>query len=89
VDQLTKMNCKVLNKEWDHGSFQLKEGWTTHIEPYEFEKKKNFSFKGCGWFGCLISKPMKQGLVLKKNGLSHHISKKIWEQHVVHCHEQP
>lgn len=71
----------------DH--YTLKEGWTTHIEAFEFEEKENFSFKGCGWFGCLISKPIKQGLVPKKNGLSHHISKKIWEQHDVHCHEQP
>jgi hypothetical protein len=39
-NQLTKMNCKVLNRGWDHGSLQLKEGWTTHIEPFEFEKKK-------------------------------------------------
>lgn len=39
VDQLTKMNCKVLNRGWDHGSLQLKEGWTTHIEAFEFEEK--------------------------------------------------
>jgi hypothetical protein len=81
------MNCKVLNRGWDHGSLQLKEGWTTHIEAFEFEEKENFSLKGCGWFGCSIFKAMKLGLVLKKNGLNRHITKKTWEQHVVHCHE--
>ncbi len=87
MDRQTKMNCKVLNRGKHHGSLQLKEGWTTHIEAFEFEEKEIFSLKGCGWFGCLISKPMKQGLFLWKNGLSHHISKKTWEQHDVHCHE--